>query len=287
LSITETGGGCLIAAGGHEDKEAARIILREIAGHVQGGKLVIATVASHQPAGYFPMYQEAFAGLGVGELQELYLEERSDAGDPETLAVFDGAAGVFFTGGDQMRIASNVRDTPVEERLRELLRAGGLVAGTSAGAAAMSQSMLAKGPNNGSLHVGDLHMAPGLGLIDGVILDQHFAERGRIGRLLGAVAQDARSLGVGVDEDTALVIEGGCFRVIGSGGVYVVDAHGVTHSNMGEDRPEQTLSLYDVRLHLLGAGDAFDLGERRPMDSPGLEASHKLEAPRPRRKRAA
>ncbi len=278
MSITESGGGALIAVGGHEDKEAGRVILREIAGRVQGGRLVLATVASHVREGYFDMYEAAFHGLGVGELVELYIEHRTDASSPETLALFDGAAGLFFTGGDQMRIASQVKDTPVEQRLKALLSEGGLVAGTSAGAAAMSQTMLAKGPSNGSYHVGDLHMAPGLGLIDHVILDQHFAERGRIGRLLGAVAQDPGCLGVGIDEDTALIIEDGCFRVIGSGGVYVVDAHGVTHSNLGEDRPEQTLSLYDVRLHLLGAGDAFDLAERRPVDTPGLEASHQLEA---------
>lgn len=283
MSITETGGGCLIAVGGHEDKEAARVILREIAERVAGAKLVIATVASHAREGYFDSYQSAFEGLGVGELVELYIEERSETVDPDTLALLDGAAGVFFTGGDQMRIASHIKDTPVEAQLRELLNAGGLVAGTSAGAAAMSQTMLARGPNNGSHHVGDLHMAPGLGFIDGVILDQHFAERGRIGRLLGAVAQDPGCLGVGIDEDTALVICDGCFRVIGSGGVYVVDAHGVTHSNLGDERPEQTLSLFDVRLHLLGAGDEFDLGERRPVGTPGLEVSHKLEAPPTRR----
>ena len=283
MSITEGAGGALIAIGGHEDREGPRVILREVAERVAGGKLVVATVASHTREGYFDMYQDAFHGLGVGELVELYIHERSETAHADVLALFDDAAGVFFTGGDQMRIASQINDTPVEDKVREMLHEGKVVAGTSAGAAAMSQIMLAKGPNNGTHHVGDLHMASGLGLIDGVIIDQHFAERGRIGRLLGAVAQDPKCLGIGIDEDTALVIENGCFRVLGSGGVYVVDAHGVTHSNTGDDRPEQTLSLYDVRLHLLGAGDEFDLRARRPCDVMAVEDSHELEMQAPRR----
>ena len=98
----------------------------------------------------------------------------------------------------------------------------------------------------------------------GVIIDQHFAERGRIGRLLGAVAQNPRVLGIGIDEDTAIVVEGSRFSVIGSGAVYVADGGGITHSNIAEGHTDDPLSLYDVRLHVLSGGDAFDLEERRP-----------------------
>ena len=107
-------------------------------------------------------------------------------------------------------------------------------------------------------------MSPGLGLIRNVIIDQHFAERGRFGRLLGAVAHNPRVLGLGIDEDTAAVVEDGSFTVIGSGAVYVVDGTKVSHSNVAEARPERVLSMHDVTVHVLGTGDRFDLRDRRP-----------------------
>jgi cyanophycinase len=111
-------------------------------------------------------------------------------------------------------------------------------------------------------------MAPGLGIIRDAIIDQHFAERGRIGRLLGAVAQSPRVLGIGIDEDTAVVLDGDDFKVIGSGAVYVVDAEGVSASNIAEARAERALSIFDVRLHVLASGDGFSLKTRRPHGHP-------------------
>ena len=97
-----------------------------------------------------------------------------------------------------------------------------------------------------------------------MVIDQHFAERGRIGRLLGAVSQNPRTLGIGIDEDTGIVVEGDGFRVIGSGGVTIVDGHRITHSNIADAEPDRVLSLFDVTLHVLGAGDRFDIAGRRP-----------------------
>ncbi|MBZ9714296.1 cyanophycinase [Deinococcus multiflagellatus] len=266
------GRGTLIIIGGHEDKERGREILKEVARHVDGGRLVIATVASHKPEGYFESYQQGFDGLNVGELTELYIDERPEASHPEKLALFDGARGVFFSGGDQLRITSQIGDTPLEARIREVYERGGVVAGTSAGASVMCETMLVKGPSRESYRIGDLQMAPGLGLVRGVIIDQHFAERGRMGRLLGAVAQNPRVLGIGIDEDTAIVLQGGHFRVIGSGAVYVADGAGITHSNIAEARTDEPLSLYDVRLHVLSAGDAFDLNRRAPLPARDLDS---------------
>ena len=141
---------------------------------------------------------------------------------------------------------------------------GGVVAGTSAGASAQSETMLVRGSGAESHRIGDLHMAPGLGLIPDVIIDQHFAERGRIGRLLGAVAHNPRLLGIGIDEDSAIVVEGTGFSVIGSGAVTVVDAEQVTHSNIAEAEPDRVLSMHHVILHALSAGDRFDLAARSP-----------------------
>ncbi|MFH5923018.1 cyanophycinase [Roseomonas xinghualingensis] len=261
---SKMGKGPLVIIGGHEDKEGERIILREVARHLKGGHLVLATVASHQPEGYFESYKKAFSDLGVTDLVELYVEERSEARDEEKLRVFEGAAGVFFSGGDQLRISSQLGDTPVEQRVREIHEAGGVIAGTSAGASAMSDTMLVKGSSQETHRIGDLHLAAGLGLVRDVIIDQHFAERGRIGRLLGAVAQNPRELGIGIDEDTAIVLRGRKFEVIGSGGVYVVDGGSVTHSNIAEAEADRALSIHDVCLHVLCHGDCFDLNDRRP-----------------------
>lgn len=260
--------GPLLIVGGHEDKEGERIILKTLARLLNGGRLVIATVASHEPEGYFEAYQKSFGELGVTDLVELYVHERSDSCEREALEKLDGAAGVFFTGGDQLRIASQIGDTPVEKRVLEINQSGGVIAGTSAGASVMSETMLVKGPSDESYRIGELHMAPGLGLIRDVIIDQHFAERGRYGRLLGAVAHNPRLLGVGIDEDTALLVQGSEGRVLGAGAVYIVDGENATHTNVAEAKAESSLSMFDVRTHVLSSGDSFDFASRRPRCGP-------------------
>ncbi|PSJ40964.1 cyanophycinase [Allosphingosinicella deserti] len=258
--------GTLIIIGGHEDRDpkGKRTILREFARRSKGGKVVLATVASHQPEGYFDEYEAAFADLESGELVELYVEERSQASDRDKLDVLDDAAGIFFSGGDQLRITSQIGDTRIEDKVRRLYERGGVIAGTSAGASVMSETMLVQGTSRETHRIGDLHMAPGMGLVRDVIIDQHFAERGRMGRLLGAVAHNPRVLGLGIDEDTAIVLEGDRFEVIGSGGVYVVDGSHVTYCNVAEARAECSLSMHDVRVHVLSSGDHFDLKARQP-----------------------
>ena len=197
--------GPLVVIGGHEDKEDERVILREVVARLTAPRLVVATVASTIPHEYFEEYEAAFRDLGVEEVCELYVNERLQASDPEKLSCFEGAGGVFFTGGDQMRIASQIGDTPIELGVRELWKAGGVIAGTSAGASVMSDVMLVGGASGESHRIGDLHMSAGLGLIPDVVIDQHFAERGRHGRQMGAVSQKPRILRIGVDENNPIV----------------------------------------------------------------------------------
>ena len=121
-------------------------------------------------------------------------------------------------------------------------------------------------------------MAPGLGIVPNAIIDQHFAERGRFGRLFGAVAHNARELGIGIDEDTAVAVEGEAFRVIVKACVYVVDGAGVARSNIAEARADRALSITDVRLHVLGQGDGFDLAKRRPSSAPDFADAQAVEA---------
>jgi len=130
-------------------------------------------------------------------------------------------------------LAARVGGAPICDRIRDLLARGGTVAGTSAGASAMSETMLVGGPDE-SHRIDTVQMAPGLGFIAGVIIDQHFAERGRLGRLVGAVAQNPRLLGIGLDEDTPVIAEAAGFRVLGSGAVYVVDGVRESYTNVSE-----------------------------------------------------
>lgn len=256
--------GTLIIIGGHEDHDGDKIILKEVASRIRNGKLVLATVASHEPEGYLEKYQASFAELGIGEVTELYVEDRVEASDAGKLQALDEVEAVFFSGGDQLRITSQIGGTPIFDRVKAIYEAGGTIAGTSAGASMMSDTMLVKGTSGASFRIGDVRMAPGLGLLSNVIIDQHFAERGRIGRLIGAVSQNPRELGIGIDEDTAIVVEGEQFRVIGSGAVYLVDAYGATHSDVAEADSRTTLSIHDLTLHVLSSGDKFDLVTRRP-----------------------
>ena len=270
----------LIVIGGREDKIGDALILRDVARHVGAGKLVVTTVASARPAGLFEEYEQVFRRVGVKHIFKLEVANRADARNKRVQRVLEDATAVFFTGGDQLRITSQIGDTPVFERIREIYLHGGVVAGTSAGAAAVCGTMLAAGPNRTSPRLGDsLQMAPGLGFINNIIIDQHFAERARMGRLLGAVAQNPKALGLGIDENTALVISGEeSFYVVGAGTVYALDGRSISYSNVNEADREKTLAVYDLKLHLLTEGDFFDLKTRRPTSFGAIEHIRTLEA---------
>lgn len=257
--------GTLVVIGGGEDKEGRKTILKEVARCVGSGRLLVTPVASHEPEGYFGPYEEAFKDLGIEDVQELDIRTREDANNPDKLALFEGATGLLFTGGDQLRITSQLGGTQFWERLKAIYDNGGVIAGTSAGASAMCETMLVQGTGRESHRIGDISLAPGLGLIKDAIIDQHFAERGRMGRLLGTLAPNPRVLGIGIDEDTAIIIEDEQqFRVVGNGAVYIVDGSGVTHSNIAEENEGRALSIFGVQLHVLSHGDKFDMERRRP-----------------------
>jgi cyanophycinase len=279
---TRTGAGesTLIVIGGHEDKLGDALILREVARHVGSGKLVVTAVASSDPDGVFEEYERVFRGLGVRHVANLGVRTREEAKDKKNVSILDDANAVFFTGGDQLKITSQIGDTPIFNRVREIYRAGGLVAGTSAGASVVCSTMLVGGNARTSPRLGDtVQMAPGLGFIRDVIIDQHFAERGRMGRLLGAVAQNPKTLGLGIDENTAVVIDGHkSFYVVGAGAVYAVDGRYVSYSNVNETEADKTLAVYDLKLHVLTEGDSFDLTTRRPTSFGAIEQIKTLEA---------
>jgi cyanophycinase len=264
--------GTLIIIGGHEErsKDGDRRILKEVARRAgRNQALVILTVASASHPEVGDEYVDIFSDLGVRNARVLPLRSREEASNPDVVKQLADAAVVFFTGGDQLRITSQLGDTPTYTSLHELYSHGATIAGTSAGAAVMSQTMLVGGRGDESLEISALRMAPGLGFLEQAVLDSHFAERGRFGRLLGAVAQNPANLGLGLDEDTAIIVERGqTFRVIGSGGVYVFDAAGVTYSSLSERQAEGIVTIHGVTLHVLAADDCFDLRSRRPVPRP-------------------
>jgi cyanophycinase len=272
--------GTVVAIGGHEDRVGDKHILRAVADRLgQGGKIVVCTVASEEPHALWEEYESAFRSLDVPHVHRLDIESREDASSPSALRILDGATGVFFTGGDQLRITSQIGDTPTVARVREIYARGGVVAGTSAGASVMSETMLvANGTDSSDPVKPPLLLAPGLGFASDMLIDQHFSERGRMARLIGAISQHPRVLGVGIDEDTALILEQERhFRVLGAGGVYVVDASSATRSTIGEARAERGSSTFGIRVHMLSQGDRFDLSTRTP-SSHSAESMERYEA---------
>lgn len=270
--------GRLLIIGGHEDKTGERLILRALAKRVGSGKLVISAVATEHPDDTWHEYEATFRALGVRHIHRLSVESRADAESPRSLRSLEDASAIFFTGGDQLRITSMLGDTPVYSRVLEIYVQGGTIAGTSAGASMMSETMIVGGGHNGSHRIGpDLQMAPGLGFAKDMVIDQHFAERGRITRLLASVAQNPRILGIGIDENTAIDLAPfDHFRVLGDGAVYVVDGSTVTQTNVAEEERDRTMSVYHTTVHVLTQGDRFLLDTRTPKAGAAREIEEEL-----------
>jgi cyanophycinase len=266
--------GKLIIIGGREDREKDKEILRIVADHVGDGKLCIVSVASTVGDELWEEYSRAFRELGVKKLSHLDVVHRTEAIDQKAFKAVKDADAVFFTGGDQLKITSELGGTVIADRIHEIFENGGVIAGTSAGASVMGEIMMVAGESDKTFRIGgNLNMAPGLGFAPKLLIDQHFAERGRIGRLLAAVAHNPRYLGIGIDEDTAIVMEESkCFKVIGNGAVYVIDAHESNGLNISEAPEDTTLSIHNVRLHLLSRDDVFDLVTKVPEKSTGAKA---------------
>ncbi|MCO5970350.1 cyanophycinase [Actinoallomurus soli] len=267
--ITEEGrrDGRLLVIGGAENRTCGTGPLKEfvsLAG-ADESRIVVVTTATEKPEQVAAEYARVFHRLGVSSVTELRLPHRAVADSQDSLDVLRKATGVLFSGGDQSRIRSLV-GSKANALLRRRLTADGLViAGTSAGATAMGRWMILGGDGH-EVAASTVRIGPGLGLLDDVLIDMHFAERGRLPRLLSGIALDTLRLGVGIDEDTAIVVREGRFEVIGSGVVTIVDADQATVGYAECD--DDPLALFDVRLHLLPAGCWFDMEQRKPWFGP-------------------
>jgi cyanophycinase len=253
--------------GGREDKARDLIILSEVARLAGSGKLIVATLASEEAPQQWETYRDIFSKLGVQTVEHLAVPTREQAVEIHSAKLLEGATAIFFTGGDQLKIATKLGGTSLLDEMRDLYeRKGIVIAGTSAGASAMGEIMLvSSGADPDSHNVsGAFNMARGLGFVRNLVIDQHFAQRARIERLVGAVAENPGVLGIGIDEDTAVVLSDHRLQVLGSGAVYVADGHAITYTNVAENTSDRSLCLFDLRLHVLTHDSGYDLHTRRP-----------------------
>lgn len=259
--------GKLVIIGGAEDKEGPCLILRkflELAGGREA-RVIILTAATEAPKEVGKMYLDVFARLGCAKVEVLDVPDRATANSYGIKEMIRGATGVFFTGGDQLRITSALGGTALLSAMEEAHLQGLVVAGTSAGASVMSSTMITEGDSDQSPKLNTVKMSPGIGLLSGIVIDQHFAQRGRIGRLLTALAQNPSVLGLGIDEDTAVIVDKDELLVWGSQTVTILDGRGVTHTNASLLEPNQYLALTHVTTHILPHGYRFNLSKREPL----------------------
>jgi cyanophycinase len=261
--------GRLLVIGGNEDKtEDSMVILPHFVKMCGGrdARILVCGTPSKTVDEKERTYGRLFETIGVAEVMAPEITIRPDGEDAELLNMVRRATGVFFTGGDQLRLTAIVAGTPFGNEIRHRLFNEGLVGGgTSAGAAAMSSTMFISGNSKGTVRRSDVGLAPGLGYWRDTVVDTHFAQRGRISRMLVVFAHNPQILGVGIDEDSAIEVQPGVrFDVIGSGAVFVFDG-AVTHTNAPEAGDDDIIAMTDSAMHVLPAGYGFDLQKKRPI----------------------
>jgi len=262
--------GYIIPIGGAEEKEHDPRILKrfvELCGGAKADIVVIPTASRLRDTG--SRYERIFAELGAGRVTALDFDTRRDCFEQNRLTRMEEATGIFFTGGNQLRLTTILGGTPVAKLVRSLNARGVHTAGTSAGASFLSEHMIAFGQEGAIPTLGCVSLAPGLGLTNRFIIDQHFRQRDRLGRLLSALAFNPFSVGLGLDEDTAAFIgPDNLLEVEGKGGITVVDAANVVHSGIDEADAGQPICLLGLTVHILVAGASFNLRTRKAFPGP-------------------
>jgi len=255
--------GYVIPIGGAEAKRKDPVILKrfvELCGGKDARILVIPTASLLDETG--PIYQELFEDMGARSVC-IPIEDRDHCYQDDILEALEKATGIFITGGNQLRLSTILGGTPVARAIRRLNADGVHMAGTSAGAAIISEHMIAGGRGGPSPRESGVVLAPGLGLTNRAIIDQHFNKRGRLGRLLAALSFNPFVCGLGIDENTAAFIDpDGVLEVVGHGTVTVVDPADLRHSSMSYVRKAEAISLVGLKLHVLASGSHFNLETR-------------------------
>lgn len=258
--------GFVIPIGGAEERQNNPVILQRFvalcANEEEGARIAIIPTASKlEKTG--PIYEEIFKELGAEEAFSLTINTREEAQDEAFLALLEKANGIFITGGNQLRLSTILGGTPVAQAIRRLNAAGVHVAGTSAGAAIMPEHMIAGGSKGALPTQQGVTFAPGLGLLNKVIIDQHFSQRNRLGRLLSAVSYNPFASGLGICEDTAAFIgPDDTLEVVGNGSVTVIDPSELKYSSMAEAKRGDSLTLLGVKMHILSEGATYNISSR-------------------------
>lgn len=257
--------GWIIPVGGAEDKANSGKILRRFV-ELSGGKdariAIIPTASQQSDTG--ARYEKVFKDLSVKQAKALPFATREDATKRDDwLEILEHAHGIFLTGGNQLRLSTILGGTPVAKALRRLNAQGVHVGGTSAGAAILSEHMIAFGKEGSTPKAGGVSLAPGFGMTNRFVIDQHFRQRDRLGRLLTALAYNPFAVGLGLDEDTAAFVDpDDTVHVLGSGAITVVDVSQLGYSSIANAEEDQPVCLTGARLHILTEGASFDLSTR-------------------------
>ena len=259
--------GKLLIIGGAEDKEGDCKILREFLRCAGGTKahIVIMTAATSLPGEVGDNYIRVFERLGAEDVRVLDTQTPEDANNPEYLEAIEQATGIFFTGGDQARIISCLKDTKLDAAMHKRYSEGIIIGGTSAGAAMMPDMMIIEGDSETNPRVDVVAMGPGMGFLPDVVIDQHFAQRGRLGRLVTALLLQPAVLGFGIDENTAILVSGDELEVIGESAVTVIDESEKLHDNIDGRLKDEGLAICGAKLHILPHGYRFNLKTRQPV----------------------
>lgn len=266
--------GSVMIIGGAEDKIRDRVILSRFTTLAGGPNATVVVISTASSLGFEAgeRYREIFTGLGIGTVRPLHAMTRQQANDEAYVGQLRDATGVFLTGGNQLRLSSTIGGTLLAEAVMERFRHGAVVAGTSAGASAMSSHMIAFGASGGTPKHRMAALAAGLGVLPSVIVDQHFQQRNRYGRLLSVIAQNPSLLGIGVDEDTCGVVgPDGVMEVIGRGSVTIIDGSSA-ETDAWEVHGHRPVMISGVILHALPSGYRFDLRHRKRIPVPRLQA---------------
>lgn len=259
--------GPLVIIGGAEDKEGDCLVLREFVRAAGGvdAEIAVMTAATSLPGEVGDEYIRVFERLGAKRVDVVHTERREDSERGDNLEKVEAATGIFFTGGDQSRIVDCIKGTPLDEVIHQRHREGAVIGGTSAGAAMMPDEMIVGGASVSNPSVDAVEMGPGMGFLPGVVIDQHFAQRGRLGRLLAGLVLQPAVIGLGIDENTAIIVTGDEFEVVGAGTITVVDETTATHNNLDGLLKDEPIALCGVKLHILPQGYRFNLKTHTPI----------------------
>lgn len=257
--------GPLLIIGGAEDKKDEAVILREFVRLAKGARarIVVVTVATELPDEVGAEYSEVFKRLEVADVQVVHVRNREEASLPESIEAIQKATGIFFTGGSQLRITSLIGGTEFDKSVLHRYQNGAVIAGTSSGASMMAGTMIIGGESETNPSLGGVQLMPGMSLLPDVIIDQHFAQRGRIGRLVAAVANNPAYLGLGIDENTAVIVQNNCLEVIGAGSISILDGSTISHTNLPEIGHDDCIAVCGMQFHILPAGYRYDLAARQ------------------------